>query len=75
MSRSFGPIVYHEPDGSFRASCEWCALRGYMDRHVCNYGNRVRPLPDIKNTPEWCEMRADMLDDARKAAAAKGDAA
>ena len=71
MPRSFGPIVYHNPDGSFRPSCMGCVFRTFDDR--CNHNAPLRRIPDPKNTPDWCEMREDMLRDARDAARRERD--
>lgn len=60
--RSFGPVVQHEPDGSLRALCTWCAFRVGA---ACTYVKPSRVLLDPENTPEWCELREDMLRDAR----------
>lgn len=75
MKQSHGPIVYHNRDDSdgtsFRASCEWCCYRSWRDGdgHVCTFRQQtreIRPIPDIENTPDWCAMRAGMLEDARE---------
>ncbi len=58
--RSFGPIVQQEPDGSLRAHCSWCCFRV---GDTCTHVRPSRRIPDSENTPEWCEMRAQMLAD------------
>ena len=59
---SFGPAIYHEPDGTFRASCTSCRFR--VDA-TCTYTRQERRIiPDVSNTPAWCEMREGMLRDA-----------
>lgn len=70
MLRTFGPAVYHEPDGTFRPVCTYCVLR---IGNACTYSDHRRPdhsreIPDVTETPEWCAMREDMIADARKAA-------
>jgi len=60
--RSFGPIVTHMPDGTFVPSCAWCVFRVHVS---CTYVRPSRDLPGAGDTtPEWCEMRADMLHEA-----------
>jgi hypothetical protein len=59
--RSFGPSVFHEPDGTFRASCNSCIFR---TNATCTHVRPSRGIPDPSHTPEWCEMRAGMLRDA-----------
>lgn len=60
--RVFGPMVYHEPDGSFRAVCHRC---------VFNYSTRCgdvgNDLPASGDTPDWCKMKEGMLADVRAA--------
>lgn len=58
--RTFGPIVQREPDGSLRALCTWCVFRV---GNGCTHVKPSRTLPDPENTPEWCELREDMLRD------------
>lgn len=65
MLRTFGPAVYHEPDGTFRPVCTYCVLR---TGNSCTYTDHQREIPDVTETPEWCAMRDDMIDDARAAA-------
>jgi hypothetical protein len=31
---------------------------------MCRHRHPMRKIPDPSNTPDWCEMRADMLRDA-----------
>ena len=64
-SRSFGPIVTHKPDGTFTPSCDWCVFRIGT---ACTYAKPSRDIPDPSHTPEWCEMRESILEDARQAA-------
>jgi hypothetical protein len=61
--RSFGPGVIHEPDGSFRPICTWCVFRV---GDTCTHVKPSRRLADPENTPIWCEMRADMIRDAKE---------
>ena len=71
MPRSFGPNVHHNDDGSFRATCNWCTFRHWHDGdgHICTLNHRSpRRIEDINDTPDWCEMKAGMLRDARAAA-------
>lgn len=70
--RSFGPVVYHEKDGSLRASCSWCTFRVHV---TCTHVRPSRHIPDPKNTPDWCEMKSDMLRDVAAELAEKGGAA
>lgn len=61
-NRSFGPIIHHEEDGSFRASCDWCIFR---IGSVCTFEKPSRPLPrPPQPTPEWCQMLDSMMRDA-----------
>lgn len=68
--RTFGPTVFQrDDDGEFSAACQssrmYCTfLSSSSGAHVCRY-RQERVVPDPKNTPEWCVMRADMLRDAR----------
>lgn len=66
--RAFGPAVYHEPDNSFRASCTPCVFR---IGNACTHVSPARPIPDPSNTPDWCEMKAGMLADAKAMAGGK----
>ena len=66
--RSFGPIVRHEDDGSFRASCTWCVFRV---GDACTHKSPVRRIDDSENTPEWCQLREDMIKDAKEMAERK----
>lgn len=59
--RTFGPAIEHLKDGTFRAHCTWCAFRVGSG---CTHVNPARQIPDPGNTPEWCEMREDMLQEA-----------
>jgi hypothetical protein len=61
---SFGPSIYHEKDGSFRASCNSCRFLITYGKSMCRYRNPMEHVPDPSNTPDWCEMRDDMLRDA-----------
>ena len=61
QKESFGPAVMYTDDGSIRVFCDWCVFR--MGTH-CTHVRPSRTIPDIKNTPEWCEMREGMLRDA-----------
>jgi hypothetical protein len=61
--RTFGPIVRHEDDGSFRASCTWCVFRV---GDACTHKSPVRRMDDPETTPEWCELREDMIKDAKE---------
>lgn len=70
MLRTFGPAVYHEPDGTFRAVCTYCMLR---IGNKCTYSDhrrvvRGREIPDVTETPDWCAMREEMIADAKRAA-------
>lgn len=64
--RTFGPAIEHMPDGSFRPICTWCTFRVGTG---CTHVNPPRRLDDPENTPDWCEMRDDMLRDAKEMAA------
>ena len=64
--RTFGPAVHHEEDGTFRASCTWCHFRVHTH---CTFEQPSRVIPDSNNTPDWCQMKADMLRDAKEATA------
>ena len=61
--RTFGPAVEHMKDGSFRAICTWCCFRV---GDTCTHVKPSRKIPDAENTPEWCEMREDMIRDAKE---------
>lgn len=63
--RTFGPVIEQREDGSFRASCTWCAFRVHVS---CTHVRPPRRMDDPENTPEWCEMRADMLREAQEMA-------
>ena len=63
--RTFGPVIEHLKDGSLRALCTWCAFRVGS---TCTHVNPSRQIPDPENTPDWCEMREDMIQDAKKMA-------
>lgn len=69
--RSFGPSVIHsQHDGTFRASCHSCTfLINERGQKVCRYVNPMRAVPDPSNTPDWCQMRAPMIRDAKDLAA------
>ncbi len=69
--RSFGPSVYHNEDGSFRASCGSCIfLTPQGTTNMCRYRQRqMQEVLDPRNTPDWCEMRDGMLQDAKDMAA------
>lgn len=64
--RSFGPTLTHGDDGSFQASCTWCAFRVNVS---CTHKKPARIIPDPEHTPEWCEMREGMLRDVAEVAA------
>ena len=49
----------------FRAVCTWCV---FGVGNACTYMKPARMISDPENTPEWCEMREDMLRDAKEAA-------
>ena len=67
--RSFGPAVIHEKDGTFRAVCTYCHFRIHT---TCTHVEPSRLLPDPDGeTPDWCEMKVDMLRDAAAEAAAQ----
>ena len=62
-NRTFGPTVKQMPDGTLRALCTWCAFRvGFS----CTHARPSRRMTDPENTPEWCEMREDMLRETEK---------
>lgn len=61
--RTFGPVVEHMKDGSFRAICTRCAFRVGGS---CTHVSPSRRLADPENTPDWCEMREGMLADAKQ---------
>lgn len=64
--RTFGPAVIHEKDGTFRAVCTWCHFRIHAS---CTFEQPYKTIPDSNNTPDWCQMKADMLRDAKDATA------
>lgn len=66
--RTFGPVIEHMKDGTFRALCTWCAFRVGNE---CTYVKPSRRMPDPENTPEWCPMREDMIQEAEAAAKRK----
>ena len=66
--RSFGPVVIHEEDGSYRPICTWCVFRVH---DTCTHKRPVRNIPDTKSTPNWCEMRGSMLRDVAERDAAR----
>lgn len=63
-NRSFGPaIVLSKDDGALSAVCTYCCF------HVgdsCTHNKPSRIIPNYKNTPDWCEMKTEMLDEAKK---------
>ena len=63
--RTFGPAVIHTDGEMFRAVCTWCV---FGVGNACTYMKPARMISDPENTPEWCEMREDMLRDAKEAA-------
>lgn len=62
--RTFGPTIERCKDGSFRALCTWCAFRV---GDTCTYVKPSRRMSDPENTPEWCEMLDDMMQEAKNA--------
>jgi hypothetical protein len=70
MQKTFGPVVFH-PDGTgdFEARCYYgrfdCTFR---IGDVCTHGKPSRKLENLPATPDWCEMKASSIRDARKAA-------
>lgn len=58
---SFGPVVRYGDDGSATVECGWCIFRSGSE---CTHSKPRRTIPDPRNTPEWCVMRADMVRDA-----------
>lgn len=64
---TFGPIVVHK-DGEFRASCAYCIFRaGSGANNICRHVKPSRTIENIEDTPDFCEMKAGMLWDARMA--------
>ena len=63
--RTFGPVIERMKDGTFRALCTWCAFRV---GNACPHVKPSRRMADSENTPEWCEMREDMIRDAKQMA-------
>lgn len=59
--RTFGPVAELMKDGTFRALCTWCAFRV---GNGCTHVQPSRRLENPEDTPDWCEMKADMLKDA-----------
>lgn len=73
MIRSFGPIVTKDRDtGEYRACCSHRAgfcdmLRGCeTEGWRCTYGKEPRPIRNPKETPDFCEMRSGMIEDAKE---------
>jgi len=67
--RSFGPAVIHAPNATQieRVSCSYCMFRNpHNSGDACTYKDRSNPtpIPDPKNTPDWCEMKAGAVRDA-----------
>lgn len=63
---TFGPAIIHkEDDGSFRAVCTWCVFR---IGDACTHVKPLRRISDPEDTPQWCEMREQMIRDAKQQA-------
>lgn len=58
--RTFGPIGEIR-DGRIRIHCTRCAFRVGT---ACTYVKPFVRMTDLENTPEWCELRADILKEA-----------
>ena len=70
MRQTFGPIVFHPDDtGDFEARCYSgqfdCAFR---IGDTCTHAEPSRKIEGLPETPDWCEMKASALADARGAA-------
>lgn len=59
--RTFGPAVFQE-DGRLVASCTWCTFR--VHRTCTHVTDREDRDVSARETPDWCELKADMLRDA-----------
>lgn len=65
--QSFGPAVVHNEDGTFTAIFSYCMFR---IRETCTWqhlpnGDKVLPQ-GTEETPDWCEMKAQMLEDVKQ---------
>ena len=70
MRDTFGPVVFHADDtGGFEARCYAsgfdCAFRV---GDTCTHVDPSRKLTGLPNTPDWCEMKASAIADAKDAA-------
>jgi len=70
MPETFGPSVYRDREtGEYRAQCIgggcWCFL---LVGQTCTDDRKAPPrqIPDVKVTPDWCQYRASMIEDARE---------
>jgi len=61
--RSFGPTIIRPDDkASWRAICTWCCFRVGT---TCTHQRPSRRIPNPEATPDWCELLADMIAEAK----------
>jgi hypothetical protein len=60
--RSFGPTIIHGDGDELRAICTWCCFRV---GDSCTHKSPPRRIPNPEATPEWCELLADMMAEAK----------
>lgn len=77
MQKTFGPVVFN-PDGTdaFEARCHAtgfdCAFR---IGDTCTHVSPMRRIDGLPATPDWCEMKAAAVAEARAAAGLAGGGA
>lgn len=64
---SFGPAIrVNKESGEMAATCEHCTFVLIFEGHKwasCRHREPSRRIPDYNNTPDWCEMKEDLLRD------------
>ena len=64
---SYGPAIsIDHKTGEMAATCEHCTFVLTFEGHTwanCRLRKPSRRIPDYTHTPDWCEMKADMLRD------------
>jgi hypothetical protein len=67
MQKTFGPVVFQ--DGGTDSYGAKCYGSGYdcsfRIGDVCTHVRPSRKIDTLPDTPDWCEMKDDMLSDAR----------
>jgi hypothetical protein len=71
MTKTFGPVIHHDKIvGDFTAACaykgHYCFL--LVGRTCTDDRANPRKIPDVGETPDWCQYKAWMLADAREMA-------